>query len=95
MNPGVNAFQRNFVAEVKRCDEMERKLRFLREHVHKEEAELKPGETLTSVTGARVSPASLEAKAKIDMEELESTLDTHEKVCLLSDVVFEFLPAKN
>ena len=26
MNPDVNAFQRKFVNEVRRCDEMERKL---------------------------------------------------------------------
>ena len=29
LNPGTNAFQRKFVNEVRRCDEMERKLRFL------------------------------------------------------------------
>ena len=26
LNPGVNAFQRKFVNEVRRCEEMERKL---------------------------------------------------------------------
>ena len=28
MNPDVNAFQRKYVNDVRRCDEMERKLRF-------------------------------------------------------------------
>ena len=33
LNPEVNAFQRNFVREVRRCDVMERKLRFLHTQV--------------------------------------------------------------
>ena len=36
LNPHVSAFHRNFVNEVKRCDEMERKLRFFEEQVIKE-----------------------------------------------------------
>eukprot|EP01094_Clydonella_sp_ATCC50884_P023611 TRINITY_DN570_c1_g1_i1.p1 TRINITY_DN570_c1_g1~~TRINITY_DN570_c1_g1_i1.p1 ORF type:complete len:834 (-),score=357.09 TRINITY_DN570_c1_g1_i1:154-2655(-) len=35
LNPDVNAFQRNFVHEVKRADEMERKLRFFEEQTKK------------------------------------------------------------
>jgi V-type ATPase 116kDa subunit family len=33
LNPDVNALQRNFVAEVKRLDDMERKLAFLEQQV--------------------------------------------------------------
>jgi V-type H+-transporting ATPase subunit a len=36
LNPDVNAIQRNFVAEVKRCDEMERKLRFFEDQIEKQ-----------------------------------------------------------
>jgi hypothetical protein len=40
LNPEVNAFQRNFVNEVKRCDEMERKVRFFEEQVTKEKRDI-------------------------------------------------------
>lgn len=32
----MNAFQRKFVNEVRRCDEMERKLRYIEAEVHKD-----------------------------------------------------------
>ncbi|CAK9301461.1 unnamed protein product [Gordionus sp. m RMFG-2023] len=36
LNPEVNAFQRKFTNEVRRCDEMERKLRFLQKEIQKD-----------------------------------------------------------
>lgn len=35
LNPDVSAFQRKFTNEVRRCDEMERRLRFLRNQLEK------------------------------------------------------------
>ncbi|XP_001942580.2 V-type proton ATPase 116 kDa subunit a-like [Acyrthosiphon pisum] len=35
-NPDVNAFQRKFVSEVRRCDEMEQKLRYLENEIKKD-----------------------------------------------------------
>lgn len=40
LNPEVNAFQRKFVNEVRRCDEMERKLRYIEAEVKKDGVEI-------------------------------------------------------
>ena len=37
LNPNVNSFQRKFVNEVRRCEEMERKLRFLETEIKKDD----------------------------------------------------------
>ena len=40
LNPETSAFQRKFVGEVRRCDEMERKLRFLEKEIKKDEMQI-------------------------------------------------------
>ena len=42
LNPDVSAFQRKFTNDVRRCDEMERKLRFLLNELEKAGIEPRP-----------------------------------------------------
>ncbi|VDK89104.1 unnamed protein product [Dibothriocephalus latus] len=62
-NPEVNAFQRKFVDEVRRCDEMERKLRYIEGEIMKE------GLTILEADDTPEAPPPRE------MIELESTLE--------------------
>lgn len=48
LNPDVNAFQRNFVNEVRRCDEMERKLRFFSNQLDKAQIPVRAYDMLDS-----------------------------------------------
>lgn len=45
LNPGVNAYQRKYVNEVRRCEEMERKLRYMEKEIVKEEIKMSPQES--------------------------------------------------
>eukprot|EP00026_Physarum_polycephalum_P003009 Phypoly_transcript_03018.p1 GENE.Phypoly_transcript_03018~~Phypoly_transcript_03018.p1 ORF type:complete len:832 (+),score=146.02 Phypoly_transcript_03018:33-2498(+) len=75
LNPHVNAFHRNFVNEVKRCDEMERKLRFFEEQVLKEKG---LNRILNSVSLENAASNS----ANINIDELEGRFDELEKELL-------------
>lgn len=80
LNPEVNSFQRSFVSEVKRCEEMERKLRFFDEQV---KDEVRKMYTENSVEDLRAASKALNAKAIYtgrlftsgDRNQLESQLD--------------------
>jgi len=72
LNPEVNAFQRNFVNEVKRCDEMERKLRFFEEQVSKEKGLAR---VLSSISVGLNSSTS----RALSMDEMETRFDDLEK----------------
>lgn len=69
MNPAVNAFQRNFVNDVKRCDEMDRRLRFLVDQLRKEE---------DYIDLIREGEMAMGAAAALSLDQLESRLEQEE-----------------
>lgn len=73
LNPNVNAFHRSFVNEVKRCDEMERKVRFFEDQVVKEKGLNK---ILNSIENAATNSQGL------NVDELEGRFDELEKELL-------------
>jgi len=77
MNAEDNAFQRNFVNEVKRFDQMERKVRFFEEQVQK--ANLGP---LTGLPDQQPPEPTDEPSSKVMIDELEAKFDELEKELL-------------
>jgi V-type H+-transporting ATPase subunit a len=75
LNPDVNAIQRNFVAEVKRCDEMERKLRFFEDQIEKQNFAEEELEHLQLGLGISSSKKTLVP----EMDELEARFEDLEK----------------
>lgn len=67
LNPDVSAFQRQFVSEVKRCEEMERILRYVETEIVKE-----------SIVITEVSEDAITAPAPREMVELETNLTKNE-----------------
>eukprot|EP01105_Mastigella_eilhardi_P003268 TRINITY_DN1421_c0_g3_i1.p1 TRINITY_DN1421_c0_g3~~TRINITY_DN1421_c0_g3_i1.p1 ORF type:complete len:891 (+),score=316.40 TRINITY_DN1421_c0_g3_i1:129-2801(+) len=78
LNANVNMFQRNFVNEVKRCENMERKIRFLYTQVKKENDLLSKLSKPTTLNRLIIDRAPTQEK-QLDIDELEVQLDNLEK----------------
>ncbi|KAI8984337.1 V-type ATPase, V0 complex, 116kDa subunit family [Mycotypha africana] len=63
LNPEVNAFQRSFVSEIRRLDEMERQCRFFHSQLQKNEIQLRP------MTSAAIRSRARSAQEIDDLEE--------------------------
>ena len=80
MNPDLTPFQRRYVSYVKRCDELERKLRFFSAECEKFELELQPAGTIdgfldqVSQPGNKESGAQLIESLEVELEGFESQL---------------------
>ncbi len=64
LNPDVNLFQRNFVNEVKRADEMERKIKFFEDEIAKQNFE-------EEVQDHRLEVGSSSRSEQLPMDDLE------------------------
>jgi len=74
LNPHINAFQRNFVNEVKRADEMERKLKYFSSQIEEFNG------TLTDATKKiKLADINEEVVEKSNIDELETKFEEMEK----------------
>lgn len=73
LNPDQNAFQRHFANEVKRFDEMERKVRYFEDQVTKAEIDR------TALQAVQVDTPGPEVSTKVLIDELEAKFDELEK----------------
>lgn len=79
LNPDINAFQRSFVNEIKRFDEMQRKVRFFEEQLIKSQADGSAPLVIRQIPHhQKDTPTS-----KVLIDELEAKLEEYEKDLLL------------
>ncbi|GAA6061667.1 hypothetical protein JCM10212_000850 [Sporobolomyces blumeae] len=71
LNPDVNPFQRTYVSQIRRCDEAERRLRFLTQQIAAQGIALRPYEETLALLAGRSGPQAL--------EELDSRLSESEQ----------------
>jgi len=73
LNPNVNAFQRSFLGEIRRIDEMARRLRFFATQIEKEKDVVPVRALMDSAPLITVGP-----RAAQTIDELDVTLKEHE-----------------
>lgn len=84
LNPDLTPFQRRYVSYVKRCDELERKLRFFFNEIEKFELEMQPAGSIDAFlrvssaipgsSGSKQSGAQLLETLEVELEGYESQL---------------------
>lgn len=60
LNPDVNPFQRTYVSQIRRCDEAERRLRFLTQQISAQNIPIRPFEDTVALLAGRSGPQALE-----------------------------------
>jgi V-type H+-transporting ATPase subunit a len=69
LNPAVNPFQRTYVSQIRRCDEAERRLRFLTQQIAAQGIPIRPYEDTIALLSGRSGPQALE---ELDTRLMES-----------------------
>ena len=72
LNPDLTPFQRRYVSYVKRCDELERKLRFFHHEIDKFELEMVSAGTVDNFVNSSLSTSSGDGSKKSGAQLLES-----------------------
>ncbi|KPV75799.1 uncharacterized protein RHOBADRAFT_35560 [Rhodotorula graminis WP1] len=60
LNPDVNPFQRTYVSQIRRCDEAERRLRFLTQQIAGQGIHIRPYEETQALIAGRSGPQALD-----------------------------------
>jgi V-type H+-transporting ATPase subunit a len=81
LNPELTPFQRRFVSYIKRCDEIERKIRYIAGEVKKLGVQVHPAGSVDSFVDSMTNQETAQGSAAYLLE-LETKLDVHERQLL-------------
>ncbi|GAA5848366.1 hypothetical protein JCM8547_004492 [Rhodosporidiobolus lusitaniae] len=83
LNPDVNPFQRTYVSQIRRCDEAERRLRFLTQQIAAQDIHIRPYEETLALLAGRSGPQAL--------DELDARLSESEQRVVAMNTSYENL----